>query len=96
MTMNLCKKALQKHNALAYLAAVMKVDKKRTVMKAFIESQFGYYPLIWMFHSRSLNKTQNRIHEIVLRSTNNDKPSTFLKLLEKDNLSQYTMEILKF
>ena len=94
--MNLCKKALQKHNALAYFAAVMNVDKKRTVMKAFIESQFGYCPLIWMLHSRSLSNTQNRIREIVLRSTYNDKPSTFLKLLEKDNLSQYTMEILKF
>ena len=54
-------------------------------MKAFIESQFGYCPLIWMFHSRSLNNKINRIHERALRITYNDKSSSFQDLLKKDN-----------
>ena len=54
-------------------------------MKAFIESQFGYCPLVWMFHSRSLNNKINRIHERALRITYNDKSSSFQNLLEKDN-----------
>ena len=33
----------------------MPFDKSCMVMKAFIESQFNYCHLIWMFHSRSLN-----------------------------------------
>ena len=53
-------------------------------MKAFVESQFGYCPLIWTFHSRGLNKI-NRIHEKALRITYKDKSSTFQELLEKDN-----------
>ena len=54
-------------------------------MKAFLESQFGYCPLIWMFHSRGLNNKINRIHESALRLTHKDKSSTFQELLEKDN-----------
>ena len=54
-------------------------------MKAFIESQFGYCPLVWMFHSRSLNNKINRIHERALRITYNDKSSSFQKFLGKDN-----------
>ena len=36
-------------------------------MKAFIESQFGYSPLLWMFHSRTLDKRINRLHKRALR-----------------------------
>ena len=69
----LCKKASLKLNALARIAPFMNVSKKRIIMKSFIESQFGYCPLIWMFHSRGLNNKINRIHERALRITYNDK-----------------------
>ena len=55
------------------------------IMKAFIISQFSYCPLIWMFHSRSLNNKINTIHERSLRITYNDRTSTFEELLRKDN-----------
>ena len=55
------------------------------IMKAFIESQFGYCPLLWMFHSRGLNNKMNRMHKKALRITYNGKASSFPKLLEKDN-----------
>ena len=48
---NLCKKACQKLTALVRLAPFINFDKKRIVMKTFIESQLGYCPFIWMFHS---------------------------------------------
>ena len=63
----------------------MDIQKRRTLMKSFITSQFGYYPLIWMFHSRGLNNKINSIHERALRITYGDKTSTFQHLLEKDN-----------
>ena len=72
---HLCKKASLKLNALARIAPFMNVSKKRIIMKSFIESQFGYCPLIWMFHSRVLNNKINCIHERALRITYNDKPS---------------------
>ena len=62
----------------------MNISKKRIIMKSFIESQFGYCPLIWMFHSRGLNNKINRIHERALRITYNDKLSSYGELLTKD------------
>ena len=54
-------------------------------MKAFIESQFAYCPLIWMFCQRSANTRINHLHERALRIVNNDNESTFEDLLKKDN-----------
>ena len=62
----------------------MNVSKKRIIMKSFIESQFGYCPLIWMFHSRGLNNKINRIHERALRIAYNDTSSLYGELLTKD------------
>ena len=56
---SLCEKACQKLNALARLAPYMNVKKRRIIMKAFIESQFGYCPLVWMFHSLDINNKIN-------------------------------------
>ena len=58
---------------------------KLIIMKAFINSQFGYCPLAWMFHSRQLNNRINKIHERALRIVHNDFGSTFNELLLKDN-----------
>ena len=54
-------------------------------MKAFAHLQFGYCPLIWMFHNRTLNNKINRIHERALRIVYRDKTSSFTELLQKDN-----------
>ena len=54
-------------------------------MKAFIASQFRYYPLEWMFHSNRLYKKINTIHERALRITCGDKSSSFNELFEKNN-----------
>ena len=62
---SICKKASQKLNALARIAPYMNIQKGRTIMKSFVTSQFSYRPLIWMFHSRRLNKI-NSIHERAL------------------------------
>ena len=82
---NLCKKASQKLNALARIAPYMCLEKRKTVMKAYIASRFGYCPLVWMFHSRSLNNKINSLHERALRITYGDRSSSFENLLKKDN-----------
>ena len=53
-------------------------------MKAFINSQFGYCPLVWMNHSRKLNNRINRIHERALRVAYDDNLSSFRDLLIKN------------
>ena len=63
----------------------MNTQKRKIIMKSFVTSQFGYCPLIWMFHSRRLNNKINSIHERALRITYQDHISTFQELLNKDN-----------
>ena len=62
----------------------MSLEKGRTLMKAFIESQFNYCPLIWILHSRTLNNKINRIYERALRTVYSDDNSSFNELLDKD------------
>ena len=73
----MCEKASQKLYALARIAQFMDLKQKRKIMKAFVESQFEYCLLIWMFHSRGLNDKINCIHERAQRITYKDKSSTF-------------------
>ena len=57
-----------------------------------------------MFHGRGKNKKINRLHERCLRIIYNDKKSTFIELLEKDNsvsihkqnLRIFTIEMFTF
>ena len=63
----MCKKASQKLYALARIAPFMDLKQRRNIVKAFVESQFRYCPLIWMFHRRGLNNKINHIHERALR-----------------------------
>ena len=53
-------------------------------MKAYLASQFGYCPLVWMFYSRSLNNKINSLHERALRITYSDRSSSFENLLKKE------------
>ena len=76
---------MPKLNSLVRLSQFMNVNKRRIIVKTFIESQFGYCPLVWMFHSRTINSKINGIHESVLRIIYNDKSSSFQNLLDKDN-----------
>ena len=64
---SICSKASKMLHALGRIASFMSFDKHRTLMKAFIESQFNYCPLIWMFHSRTMNNKINRIYQKALR-----------------------------
>ena len=52
---NICKRASQRLIDLARVAPNMNMQKRRIIMKSFETSQFGYCPLILMFHSRRLN-----------------------------------------
>ena len=82
---SLCDKASQKLHALSRVARYMNIKQRQIIMKSFINSQFGYCPLVWMFHSRKINNRINKLHERALRIVFNDNVSTFRNLLIKDN-----------
>ena len=63
----------------------MSTGQKRIIMKAFINSQFGYCPSVWMNHNTKINNRINRIHKRALRVVYNEDNVTFGQLLKKDN-----------
>ena len=70
----LLNKANKKYHALARVCNYMNTNKRRVLMKAFITSQFSYCPLVWMFHSRTMNNRINTLHEKALRLVYTNKP----------------------
>ena len=81
----ICKKANIKLTALIRLARYYNLEQRRLLMKSFVQSQFAYSPLVWMFHDRGSNNKINKIHERALRFVYKDDISTFQQLLLRDN-----------
>ena len=79
---NLIKKSNQKLHAriLNFLCE----DKLKLIVKTFLESQFNYCPLIWMFHNRALNDKINKLQKRTLCLVYKDDNLTFQQLLQKN------------
>ena len=78
------KKATRKVTALSRIFPFMDLKKRHFSTKSFFTSQFSYFPLIWMCHSRTVNNKINKLHERCIRVVYNDKRSSFKELLETD------------
>ena len=82
----------------------MSLDKRSMVMKAFIEPQFNHCPLIWTFHSRTLNNKINCLHDRALRIVYSNYRTSFCEILGKDksfsiyhkNMQNLAIEIYNF
>ena len=71
----LCKTASQKLHGLARVGRYMTFEQRRDILHSFLKSQFGYCPLVWMFHTRDLNNKINKIHKRALRIVYQDTKS---------------------
>ena len=58
--------------------------KLRVILMAFTMSQFSYCPVLWMYHSRTLNNKVNKLHEKTLRFIYDGRKSKFEELLYID------------
>ena len=82
---DLCKKASRKISTLARVTPFMGLSKRKLLINTFFTTQFSYCPLIWMCHSRSIDKKINLLHERCLRIIYIDKQTSFTELLNKDS-----------
>ena len=89
-----CKKAGRKLAVLVRICKFMTIECRRILMKAFIESRFGYCPLVWMCCNRSSNNCINHLHERALGIVYNDNVSSFEDLLQWDQ-SVRTVEVIE-
>ena len=68
----ICEKAKQKISALVSISKLTSCTQRKQLMNCFINAQFNYCPLIWMFSSKRCYKRINEIHENSLRLIVND------------------------
>ena len=99
----LIKKGNQKLHAMARISKYSSQDKLEIIMKTFIQSQFNYCSLLWIFCSRALNNKINKLHERALRLVYKNEHLTFNELLDLDksvtihqrNLQKLAVEMYK-
>ena len=99
----ICRKANSKLSALSRLARYLSMKQKKLLYMSFIEAQFKYCPLTWMFCSRSCNNKINKLHERALRLVYDDYESSFDVLLNKNksfsihhqNIQKLLIEVFK-
>jgi len=92
----LCKTASLKISALARMSGFLNKSKRRRLMNAFIKCHFSYCPLVWMFHSRALERKINYLHERCLRIVYSDYISSFEELLKSDKSSTFHQRAVQF
>ena len=81
----LCRIASYKLHGLQRIRRYLSVDKARLLGNAFIDSQFNYAPLIWMFAGKILIKKICKIHHRTLQVVYNGFDKSYDELLERNN-----------
>ena len=81
--MTQCKKRGRKLKAFVGVCKYLSLERRRILMKAFIESQFPYCPSIWMFCQKFSGTRINHLKERALRIVYNDNELTFEDRLAK-------------
>ena len=78
------------------MCQIHELRKKRLIFKAFIVSQFNYFPLLWMIHTKQLNNRINSLYEKALRVTFQNRNSSFSKLLKLEKLATIHYRYIKY
>ena len=82
---NICRKVKYKSHALQHIRKYLSTDKAKTLFNAFINSQFYYAPLIWMFAGKLLMSRVQKNHFRSLQVIHNTYDTTYDELLSMDS-----------
>ena len=74
--LKICLKAGRKVTALGRISKHLNLDKRKVLFKAFIQSQFAYCSIVWMFHG-GIENNINSLHKWVLCIVYRDDNSTY-------------------
>ena len=100
----ICEKASYKLHALRRIRGYLTVEKERILANAFIDSQFNYAPLIWMFAGKTLINKICKIHHRTIEVVYNEYNKSYQELLQLNNivsihqrhLQYLALEVFKF
>ena len=81
----LCKTARFELQALRRIKTFLTLEQAKLLVNSFVNTQFGYAPLIWMFTSKNSMLKVNEIHRRTLRLVYDDCNSIYEELLVSYN-----------
>ena len=81
---NLCSTESNRFRALASIRKFISFDPAKRLSQSYVLSTFTYYPLIWMYCSKTANNLINKIHKRRLRVIYEMDDANFEDLLIKD------------
>ena len=92
---NLCRKAQYKLHGLRRIRKFLTIEKAKMLGNAFIDSQFNYAPLLWMFCRKTIYSKIEKIHHRTLKVIyqSND---TYENLLLQSNTVSVHQRHLRF
>ena len=80
-----CKTARFKLHALRRIRKFVTIEQAKLLAYSFVNTQFAYAPLIWMFTSKNSMLKINKIHQRTLRVVYDDYNSNYEELLASHN-----------
>ena len=89
---SLFKKAGRKLYVLSRLSNLMSFQQRRLLMKSFVKAQFRYFPLVWMYYGRELNRKINYIHKDPYALSIKITIALLMIYLRRISLSVFTIE----
>ena len=92
---NLCRKAHYKLHALRRIRKFLTTEKAKILGNVFIDSQFNYAPLLWMFCRKTLYSKIEKIHHKTLKVIY-EPNDTYDKLLLQSNTVSVHQRHLRF
>ena len=81
----LCKTARFKLHASRRIRKFLRLEPSNLLANSFINTQYGYAPLIWMFTSKNSMLKINKIHRRTLHLVYDNYNSTYEELLASHN-----------
>ena len=91
----LCRNAQYKLHALRRIRKYLSLEKAKMLGNAFIDSQFNYAPLIWMFCRKGLYLKMQKIHHKTLKVIYQSN-KTYEELLELNETVSIHQQHLRF
>ncbi len=81
----LCKNAARQINVLYGFSGIFDIKEREIIHNTFILANFNYCSLVWYFFDKSSTRKIEKTQERALRFLLNDKTSSYVLLLEKNN-----------
>ena len=81
----LCKTSRFKRHALCRIRKFLTLEQAELLANSFVNTQFGYAPLTWMFASKNSMLKVNKIYRRTLCVVYDDNSSTYEELLNSHN-----------